>query len=275
MMHSNNFVFCLKADGRILREMNGKVYMPFGSEYSLYLKNLDMRRACVTVSIDGADPFDGLAMLVDGKGMLNLERFVRNGNLNAGNRFKFIERNTVVEAGRGVQAEDGLVSVTIEFERPPIVHSLVPLPEVHHYYYLPQNGPQRLRGVSAGTPNPAHWGSTISASVGGNLAQGYNCSVGGAAPLMGDGVTSANVYANQAGITAAGSASNQTFTMTSGFVGDGNPFTMTLQILGEGHKKVTRPVTVRDRPRCSTCGTVGNVGQKFCAACGTSLQLIA
>ena len=54
-MYNNQLVASLKANGKILREFKDTVYIPFGSEYSFLLKNLNTTRALVNVFIDGEE----------------------------------------------------------------------------------------------------------------------------------------------------------------------------------------------------------------------------
>lgn len=108
MMFANKFVLSVKANHKILRENQGVVTLPFGQEFSLLCKNLNSRRAMVSISVDGVDATDG-KLIIEPNGSIDLERFIRNGNLNSGNRFKFIERTAGVEAHRGIGADDGLI----------------------------------------------------------------------------------------------------------------------------------------------------------------------
>jgi len=118
MMYSNKLVASLKANGKILREFKDTVYIPFGSEYSFLLKNLHTTRAVVNIFIDGTDIVEGGLVLDPGR-EVDLERYVKSGNLSAGNKFKFIERTAAIEDGpRGVKLEDGLVRIEFQYEKP-------------------------------------------------------------------------------------------------------------------------------------------------------------
>src|ERR1700722_6153234 len=96
-MHSNKLVVAIKTAGKVLREQGDKVYLPFGSEYSIFLKNLNSVRALVRVSLDGQSVTDGEDLVVNGNSSLDLERFLKKGNMENGNRFKFIERTAKEE----------------------------------------------------------------------------------------------------------------------------------------------------------------------------------
>src|SRR5271165_3710603 len=103
MAYSHNFVATVKVGGKILRENSNVVAVPFGAEYSIYLKNQNSVRAIVRVSIDGKPISDvaGGWFIIDANSPLELERYLRNGNMNKGNRFKFIERTGQIEEHRG------------------------------------------------------------------------------------------------------------------------------------------------------------------------------
>ena len=90
-MYQSKLVASLKANGKILREFKDTVYIPFGSEYSFLLKNLNTTRALINVFIDGEDMTPGGLVLNAGQ-EVDLERSIKGGNLMEGNRFKFIER---------------------------------------------------------------------------------------------------------------------------------------------------------------------------------------
>ncbi len=105
-MHQTGFVACIKVNGKILRESNDTVSLPFGSSYSILIKNLNSVRSQVKVSIDGTDATDGTHLVIPANGEVELERFIRNANLTSGNKLKFIERTEGIESHRGIKAED-------------------------------------------------------------------------------------------------------------------------------------------------------------------------
>jgi hypothetical protein len=106
-MYSNKLAVAIKANGKVLREFEDSVYLPFGSEYSIFIKNKNSVRASVKIEIDGADVTEGVSLVVNPNDEIELERFIKNGNLRAGNRFKFIERSGAIERHRGIGVDDG------------------------------------------------------------------------------------------------------------------------------------------------------------------------
>jgi hypothetical protein len=138
-MYSNKLAVAIKTAGKVLREQGDKVFLPFGSEYSIFVKNLNTVRALVRISLDGVSVTDGEDLVVQGNSEINLERFLKKSNYNEGHKFKFIERSGKIEAHRGIGVEDGLLRVEFQFEKvieqPKIVNH-----DIHHYnhHYWPK-----------------------------------------------------------------------------------------------------------------------------------------
>lgn len=248
MMYESKMAVAIKSYGRVLRESGDAVFLPFGCEYSLLLKNLNSVRAIVRIWIDGTDAVEGTTgLVVPPNQSVELERFIKNGNLQAGNRFKFIERSASVSAHRGNKIDDGLIRVEFEFEK-------VYAPA------WPHNGPLFRSGIDNGfhytysSTDTRSFGSSSSV-VGPNSAIASNTA--------------------EVGITVPGSESNQSFSTASWFPTDGVKHAMVLRLLGEVNgEAVSKPITVNHKPTCSTCGKLNRATSKFCANCGTSLNIV-
>jgi len=247
MMYESKLAAAIKVNGKVLREFKDTVYVPFGSEYSILLKNLHTTRAVVNVFIDGDDMVPGGIVLNAGQ-EVDLERSVKNGNLSEGNRFKFIERTGSVEKHRGTKLEDGLVRVEFQFEQPPRPISWN-TSQISGGIY-PQGG--ILRGFDS-----AHYGTT--------------CSVNS----LTASATSATMdsFVNDVGITVPGSKSEQKFSTT--YVGalESTKHSMVFRLLGG--EAVKQAVTVKHKPKCVTCGKHNKATAKFCTECGTALEIFA
>jgi hypothetical protein len=133
MMYSKNFAAAIKVNGKILREFGDTVYLPFGSEYEIRLKNLNSERAKVIIEIDGNNVTDN-GLVLNPYQIVDLERFIKNGNLYSGNRFKFIERTEKIEDYRGIRLEDGLIVIKYCFEIPRPTYRSSPF--IHNSVYL-------------------------------------------------------------------------------------------------------------------------------------------
>jgi hypothetical protein len=119
-MFLNNFAAAIFVNNTSLREIDGKVYIPYGTEYAIRLKNLSTNRALVNITIDGESVTgDGLVVT----GTTDLERYITS-NLSKGNKFKFIERTEKIEDHRGIRVDDGIIFIKYEFEKPPNYHYL-------------------------------------------------------------------------------------------------------------------------------------------------------
>jgi hypothetical protein len=113
-MYNNSLAVAVKNKGNVLREDGNKVFIPFGEEYSVLIKNLNTKKALVNVEIDGREAISGL--IVDANSSTELERFFQD-NLNKGNKFKFIEKTKEIEDFRGNKVDDGLIRVEFQFEK--------------------------------------------------------------------------------------------------------------------------------------------------------------
>ena len=285
-MYNNKLVASIKANGKILREFKDTVYIPFGSEYSFLIKNLNTTRALVNIFIDGDNVIEGGLVLNAGQ-EVDLERYVKNGNLKAGNRFKFIERTAAVEEYRGVKLEDGIVLIEFQFEKPQQVR---PNPfQTNMPIYGQYQGVTDKFSVTAA-------GSTAQMNVGG-IMRGVDYSANGTATTQSVSAAISNYCAtngiktqsselhdgsatcdsNEVGITVPGSKSTQTFGTTHMGEMESERHSIVLKLLGEtpDNRPVVKPVTVDSKPKCETCGRLNRATADFCIKCGTSLKIFA
>ena len=298
MMYNQKMVACLKANNKILREFKDTVYIPFGSEYSIYLKNLNSVRAEVDISIDGKSVCeDGL--VINANSELNIERFIND--LNKGNKFKFIERTGRIEKHRGIGSEDGLIRVAFKFEKVQptpvwIWPTSYPVYQPGHWEWKPgyyPNGYPYYGGVTyrgntgilnnvIGTASSTTTNGTVGASYSATAGASVQC--GDLLPQNGT-LRAANAFtsqvstptANEVGITVPGSESNQKFQTVSSFATESEEHVMILRLLGEteGGKAVKAPVTVKTKTLCVSCGRKNKATAHFCVDCGTALEIIS
>jgi len=271
-MYANKLVASLKANGKILREFKDTVYIPFGSEYSFLLKNLNTKRALVNVYIDGDNVVPGGLVLNAGQ-EVDLERSIVNGNLSAGNRFKFIERTGSVEQHRGIKLEDGLIRIEFQFEAYDLTSFFI---NNHNTYNSGIMRGSKMSGISGSTGDwAAPMGATYSSVGGSSMDAGWITASGATTNSMNVSAQSAPI--NDVGITVPGSKSDQKFTTTSMGVMEPDKYTIVFKLLGEteDNKPVLQPVNVKMKPKCNTCGKQNKATNKFCSECGTSLELFA
>jgi hypothetical protein len=296
MMYKKNVVACVKVGGQILREQSDRVTLPFGSEYSILLKNLDSVRIQARVHIDGYDTTGGNWLVIEPNGSFELERFIRNGNFDKGNRFKFIERTKPVENVRGIKADDGLVRIEYkkEFVAPKVVENIVRTKYVYDYDYWYRSWPYykpywfgdvtftSTNGMQSGFSNTTSTFTSTNASNNQSFQNkmsqvnaGQDTVRCAAMNCTTHNLNDASLV-NDAGITVPGSESNQTFVPVQNFAVESQTEVIVLHLVGTNEKAtpVKKPITVLSKPKCVTCYKVNKATSRFCSQCGTALELI-
>ena len=196
-MYKDQLVLAVKVNGKILRETKDLVKLPFGSEFSILVKNLHSRRVQFTLHIDGTDALEGGKLVVNGNSEIEVKRFIRNGNMEEGNAFKFIERTQQIEDGpRGIKVDDGIIRVEYWFEKEkPVVNHVYT-----HYHPIYYNGPYWYYPPYY---YPSYW--TIGTSYGGGQAFTTTTTSGS---LVTNGIASGStqgIYASNSNTTGTAS----------------------------------------------------------------------
>jgi hypothetical protein len=303
-MHLNHLVVAVKKlNGDTLRESDilstgstspiathasksAKVYLPFGTEYSLFLKNTADTRAVLDITIDGTNVLGGDSMVVEPRSESRLERFLLDGNLNSGRRFKFV---ALTDPGVQNPSEprNGLVEVICRWEAPPTPIQIRQIPTpvfiwpeyfpvyrpTYPYRRWPTHDPWYSDDVP---PSPLPIWSTTSASY--SVGNANNVGAVGAssnrpiqcnafhADLHADVPSAA--AAVQHGATVEGSASNQQFSnVRTGTLLEDTTI-LRFQILAPA--TTDAPVTVKETRRkdCAKCGARIPAYARFCLVCG-------
>ncbi len=266
MMYSNQFAAAIRVGGKVLREVGDTVYLPFGSEYEIRLKNMNSRRAKISIEIDGQDATDS-GLVLDSFKTTDLQRFIQNGNLDGGNRFKFIKRTGEIEEHRGIQVEDGLIQIKFEFEiNPPVFNHVITTDSWGGLYGSSGTYTKGIQSNSATL-------RSVSCSASG--IQG--CGLADTDAIFAKSANSVVREQSETGITVPGSISNQKFTTTHWRGTEGPVHSLVIRLLGEteANLPVRQPLTVKRKVECPTCGTSNTQNSKFCRECGTSLEVYA
>lgn len=243
MMYNQKLTASIRVDGKILRELKDTVLIPFGAEYSILIKNLNTVRVIVDVFVDGENTAPGGLVIAPGA-QIDLERWIRNGNLSIGNKFKFVNRSAEIENGpRGIKTEDGLVRIEYRFEHR--FEQSYPVYNTISTWNVQQ--PTPYRGIPC---------STLSANAISSIA-------------------TAQSAINDVGITVPGSMSEQKFQTTAWFATEQAKHVIIFNLKGEtaDNMAVAAPLTVRTKLTCVTCGKVSKSSASFCQSCGTALTL--
>ena len=170
-MYSNKFAACIMVDDEVVREVRkdgaDNIYLPFGTDYQIRLKNLDHRRAVVSISIDGEDALDGSRLVVEGNSTTDLKGKLDSKTNNARNGFRFIEKTERVSEHRGDRVDDGLVRIEVQFEEE--------LPKIEQIIkYVPQQPFQPWDSWFPGSHRPTMWFGSGFTHTSGNLAHTTN-----------------------------------------------------------------------------------------------------
>ena len=113
-MFRNNMIVSIKSNSKFLKEDGEHIRLPFGSEYSIYMKNQNETDALVSITIDGQDVLSGNKIILRSKSVLDLEGFLDGSQVR--NKFRFIERTDRIDEHRGIRRDDGIISISFTYE---------------------------------------------------------------------------------------------------------------------------------------------------------------
>lgn len=285
-MYSNGFAFAIKCCGRPLSEFvhegGNAVYLPFGSDFELFLKNKHSKRAVVEMLVNGAKVYENGDLLIPGKSQITIEAFQPSQK-----RLRFDREGCIGDYSPG-DRDNGLVEVSFRLEEYTPFYTVprwdlwIPPQEIHHHhwhkkydYYQPpmftsdntswfcssslseENAPQtRGGGLSAGI-------SSYSSNV--NISATPSPSFTPSVPLSSD---------LEKGVVVEGSHSNQSTEEIS--VGPLCSWSTTFRIRLLGSKEgetVKKAVTTKDTryKYCSNCSEKHKKTDNFCSKCGNKL----
>lgn len=255
MAYRKNFVVAIKHNEKILRELDEVVRLPFGSEYSVLLKNKDSRKAVANLEIDGQDVLDGNGIIVDANTTVELKGFMRGSTVR--NKFRFIKKTKQISDYRGDRIDDGLVRVEFWFEKEEEL-KITPPPQ-------PTCWPQPWGGTQIYYSN-----NTIGSSLGPDTVLGSSCS-----NVSANYTAPVKSKSDDNGITVKGSETRQGFVYGSTKTLESTSTVITLKLSGfsaNRNKKVRKALSVKTRLTCNTCGKRTKSSAKFCGRCGTFLH---
>lgn len=257
MTYKDYFVVEVKSNGHILRVKDDSVHLPFGSEYSILLKNLNSKRASVKISIDGQDVLDYNSIVIGPNETSEIEGFL-SGNV-AKNKFKFIQKTDQIQKHRGDRIDDGIIRVEFAYEKPKPQILLENKEQHHHHYHY--HSP-----IYGGT----NWWSYTDSNTSDGSSVIRSCFNVNEETVQ---LNSQSVAPKQdEGITVKGSEINDIYQYTSiGELEDSQ--VIVIKLIGVTQSgSISKPVTVKTKLQCSSCGTKSKSSFKFCPNCGTFLE---
>lgn len=261
MAYGNDFVLAIIQGGSPIREVGGKVHIPFRSEYKIRLKNKhNTLRTQARVWIDGRKVSNLGDFIIQPGQTLDLERFL-DESMDTGNKFQFVplSDNRVNDPTDG---ENGVIKV--EFYREQKVE--IRLDPVQIQPTFPKG--------------PWNWDFNYRVDTFSYNNMDSNSSV----------ISSSNVrpcsYTNRKslsspGATVEGSFSNQKFSVGEYFLTDPEPVILTLQLRGIQDTNYKTPEVFESAERsdkerfCGGCGKRRHkMSDKFCPRCGNKYNTI-
>ena len=264
MMYKNNFIVVIKCNGKVLRETNGCVRLPFGSQYSILLKNLESRKSVARVSVDGDDTCSGDRIIVLPNTSVELKGKMSNGKVR--HNFKFIERTKEISNYRGNKVDDGLIRVEYWFEKEYVEFEPSPWILGHQSsVYLDRCDGPFTSGGSTSSFNSSD-SVTCCCSFTGNSTTKRSSS---------NTKNKSNVPKTDIGITVQGSKTNQDF--VNGYTKplEKGSSVVVIQLKGSTNTgaRLRKEVTTKTRFKCPTCGRKSKSSAKWCSSCGTNLEI--
>ena len=266
-MYNNKLVVAIQVESKTLREFkedgNSYVTIPFGSEYNIFLKNVETRKALCKVSIDGRNVIENL--IVNPNSSISLERFFE-GDMNSGHKLKFIEKTDSIREHRGDKPEDGLLRVEFQFEKEKQVRVIHKYGTIHPpwYYHVPRDKFQTTTIYSSNSIKSVKNISEPTLNYEPRLAA-----------YASNFINCANK--DDAGITVEGNKSSQSFMYSNIDELEEVSHVIVLMLKGDvgQHKKVqvAKPVFTRSKIACQYCGKRNESSSKFCSGCGAAVMI--
>lgn len=269
MVYREQFVAVVKSNGRILREKNNnELFLPFGSEYSILLKNLNSQRASVNIHIDGTDILNGSSLILEPNTDFELEGFLEGSKVK--NKFKFIQKTEEISEYRGDKIDDGLIRIEYAFEKKnPIT---ITTTHIHHDYY--HHTPWWLNSYTVHNDHTLYRSSVKNFSSNIGATSDFNATMTSSAENVSCNLNYVQENSKplvDEGITVKGAETRQDFKTT--YIGElEEANSIILKLIGfKDNIKVSQPLTVKSKVKCETCGRKSKSSSKFCNNCGTAL----
>ncbi len=279
MTYKNRFAAAVKVNGNIVSEESGGVFrIPYGSAYSIFMKNLDTRKALVRVSIDGEDVLDGNGLVMNANSTHDLGGYMRGQEERFD--FKFMKKTAEVSEHRGDRIDDGIIRIEFAFEGggylrfdgPRHMHQSV-FHESHpdHFHYdivdrinetLPEHTIECITDVSS---------SESSASRGHRSVKSFGNFV---APNHEGGFSASYAPETQEqGYSVPEASRNVPYRYASiGSVGPAAVLILHLVGVTESGADIQQPTATRTNKACSFCHKSNQPRAKFCMRCGANLE---
>lgn len=254
-MYQEKFIAVIKHRGKILRDDGGLVRLPFGSEYSILLKNKNSVKAVANIEVDGEDVLRNYGIIVPPNQSIEITGWMRS--MDKTNKFRFIRKTKEIQKFRGDRLDDGIVRVEYKFEKQPVFEPVVikdpwPVCPKNDWPKCPIN---RWDGYTYNTFTTPLTGGF---SDGNYVVSSYNCS----APLRDEGITVKGIMVDQ----------EYRYGSTNLLEATSHVIVINLRGISKTGRKVEKVITTRSRIQCAVCGRKWKSNVKYCGNCGNCLR---
>ena len=279
-MYSNKFIASVIVDGNILQEKsNGVTPIPFGSEYSLRLRNKHSRRCAAEIYIDGKCATKIGKIIINANDFADIERFIDQKD--SGRKFKFVSKDSPMAEDAGKDKLDkyeaGTIEVKFFLEKKKVKRKeLIIEKHIHHDHYY--NYPQYTYG-------PIWFGDSTVNPLSINCSANKHDEVACAATFT----TNSSCFTSNVeqtpkelkeGVSVEGSYSDQSF--GSSYIDLESECTVIrLQLMGVEPIMKEKQLELFDEAEiivkrndsfCSKCGAQRLKNDNFCGKCGNKLK---
>lgn len=259
-MFSENLVAAIKVNGEFVREIGNNVYLPFGTEYSIFIKNLNTKNAVVKIFIDGDCVTDG-DIIVYKNSTAEIKGFIKD--LKIKNKFKFIKKTEKISNYRGNKIEDGLIRIEYKFEKEelPVIYYTSPIDyswiNPYFNYTTSKEDNNKFKSSSVYMSSVSENNSLIKSELTFVNSAGDRFSI-----------------INEPGITVPGTKINEKLNTASIGKLEEKTNVIIIKLVGENENQlpINNIKTTSKKIKCKICGTYSNSKYNFCPECGASLE---
>lgn len=150
-MYKNKIACAIKHKNVPLVESKDTVFLPFNTEYSIYLKNMADTIAYITVYVNGRDINPGKKIKLDPKCSSTVEKFQDTNH-----KFVFKEKSIPLQLVRNNQDEDSLIRIEVAFQVKSYVNKGIfdKLEDMHktNPFHIPSPGIVPTPGINPMSP---------------------------------------------------------------------------------------------------------------------------
>lgn len=246
-MHSNKVTAAILVDGKSLFEDKAKVYIPFGKEYQIFIKNDNDFDIKVVVGVGlnfGEDAF-----YIKKKSKRTISGFSYQGKFYS---YKFIEKNEDIKKNRISNSMDDCITIT--------VHKAQPYMNVlfNENTKIQKNNPFITNGQHGDIKPRENFLEYDNIGSDSDLRATFNS------------VTSSTLSADlNEGMTTFGKPISEDSIPKPSSMGYLFVFCVSLKGIDEKGNRIIKPLLAKDNVKCTICDKKCKPSDSFCSSCGS------